>query len=58
MLLRITAPHLCAGLVLKDDVVIEAAPILKYMQGWTYNKVLNYCWLKKWNIERVGDEDG
>ena len=33
-LVQITAPHLCAGIVVRDDVVAEAAPIL----AWTIGK--------------------
>lgn len=34
MLVQVTAPHFCAGLVLENDVVVEAAPIL----SWTLRR--------------------
>lgn len=44
-----------AGLVLWDDVVIEAAPILGYMkkQKWTRDRVRLYCRDKGWEISVV-----
>ena len=33
---RLDSGYFCAGLVLEDDVVVEAAPIIKYMLGWTH----------------------
>ena len=32
-----------AGIVLWDDKVVEAAPIVKYMKGWTRDRVRAYC---------------
>ncbi len=51
-LLRITAPHFCAGLE-TDSVCRRAAPILKYMVGWTQSQVRRYCRRKGWKIEIV-----
>lgn len=39
MLAQVTAPHLCAGIVLRDDVVVEAAPILRWMVGKSRDEV-------------------
>lgn len=33
-LVQVTAPHFCAGIILRDGIVIDAAPIL----GWTMGK--------------------
>ncbi len=33
ILVQVTAPHFCATLVMLDDVVIEAAPILRWTIG-------------------------
>lgn len=33
LLVQVTAPHFCAGLVLVDDVATEAAPILRWCIG-------------------------
>lgn len=40
MLAAIDAPHFYAGIVLESDIVIEAAPIVKYMKEWLRDKVL------------------
>lgn len=53
VLAQITAPHFCAGLVLKDDVVSEAAPIIKYMVGWSRDKVRNYTRHKNWKARII-----
>lgn len=52
-LIQITAPHFCAGLVAKDGRVIRAAPIIKYMRGWTGQQVADYCREKGWHWERI-----
>jgi hypothetical protein len=57
-LIRITAPHFVAGLVVSkhpDGVwrAFDAAPILFYMvkQRWTLDQVENYLTRKKWTWE-------
>lgn len=55
MLAQITAPHFTAGIVLVDDIVTEAAPIVSYMIGWKRDKVRDYCMHKRWHIVIVGD---
>lgn len=53
MLAAIDAPHFYAGVVLDDDVVTIAAPIVKYMRGWSRDKVREYCRAKGWKISVV-----
>jgi len=55
---RITAPHLTAGVVYQRlpngmELVVRAAPILKYMIGWREEKVAAYCRTKNWHYERI-----
>ena len=50
ILAQIEAPHFCAGLVLVDDTVNEAPPVLKYMVGWSRDRVRDYCKDKGWRI--------
>lgn len=57
MLAAIDAPHFYAGIVLEDDVVVRAAPIVKYMRGWTRDKVRAYCQRKGWKVLVVDDDD-
>jgi hypothetical protein len=55
-LAQITAPKpraFCAGIVLWDDKVIEAAPIVKYMKGWTRDRVRTYCARCGWKVEVI-----
>lgn len=42
MLVSVDAPHFCAALILENDIVIDAAPILK----WTIGK--NRDWLREY----------
>lgn len=49
MLLRITAPHFCAGIA---DA--RYAPILAYMRGWTAGRIRGYCAKKGWRLEESG----
>jgi hypothetical protein len=55
--IRITALHFCAGVVLHNDVVVRAAPILKYMRGWKRDRVVRYAQLKGWMIEAVKERE-
>ncbi len=51
MTIQIKAPHFTAGVIVKDRAVVTAAPIIKYMIGWKYIKVLHYCDEKGWKYE-------
>jgi len=42
-----------AGIVLFDDVVVEAAPIVRYMKGWTRQRVRSYAGQRKWTVSVV-----
>jgi hypothetical protein len=46
MMLRITAPHFCAGI--GEGM---CAPIIKYMRGWTVRQIREYCQRKGWKVE-------
>jgi hypothetical protein len=50
-LVRIDAPHFCAGVVISGGVVTRAAPILKYMFGWTGARVGVYAIGKGWTVD-------
>lgn len=54
---QIKAPHFTAGLVLWDDKVIEAAPIIGYMKRWSRERVRDYCIVKNWRVMVVRQED-
>lgn len=53
VLARICAKHFVAGIVLRGAVVIEAAPIVRYMLGWHARRVASYCRSKGWEINRT-----
>ena len=53
MLAVIDAPYFYAGVVLRDDRVVEAANIIKYMRGWSRDRVRSYCKAKGWAVSVV-----
>lgn len=67
-LYRIDAPHFCAGLEIEEKIeylnpyhysiykVVRAAPKIKYMLGWTRNKVTKYCKKKGWKLDEIPEE--
>ena len=50
MMYEITAPHYCAGLIVKDGVVVEAAPILRWAIGKAFTNVLSYFIRKQYRV--------
>lgn len=54
----IDAPHFNAGIVVNyrfqgmgmQGVVVDTPPILRYMEGWTIERVATYCRTKKWKL--------
>jgi len=55
ILAQIRGDHFTAGIVLFDDRVVEAAPIVGYMkkQRWSRDRVRNYCRNKGWEVSVV-----
>lgn len=51
-LIRIVAPHFVAGLVIGGP----CAPIIRYMQGWSVDRIKAYCASKRWTVEFTPDE--
>lgn len=54
-LVRVVAPHFVAGLVVDDDRVTFAAPIIEYMVGWTPDHARSYIAKKGWRASIVTD---
>ena len=52
-LVQITSPYYCAGIVVKDDIVTETAPILKWMMGKGVGEVLGWVVRKRFKYEVV-----
>lgn len=52
-LAQVRAPHFSAGLVLWDDRVEVAAPIIGYMRRWSRDRVRSYCTEKGWQVSVV-----
>ena len=43
----------CVGIVLWDDVVVEASGVVKYMKRWSRGKVRTYCAQRGWTVTVV-----
>ncbi len=56
ILWRITAPHFCAGILVWNNVVMNAAPILAWMKGRHTTWINGYCTRKGWTVEYVEGE--
>jgi hypothetical protein len=54
-LYRIEAPHFVAGFELAEvsDTVVNAARVIKYMEGWGLARAMSYCNRRGWKLERV-----
>jgi len=50
-----TTNYFHAGIVLRDDKVIEAAPVIKFMKGWTRSKVRSYVNARGWKVSVVSE---
>ena len=56
-MIRIIGPNFVAGLVIKDDHVIRAAPILGYTINWTTERIIALARRRGWMVEqRVTDK--
>lgn len=49
-MLRIEAPNFVAGVVLENERVVETAPILRYMLGWTAARVAMFGYKRGWEV--------
>jgi hypothetical protein len=49
--IRIIGPNFVAGLVISNDRVIRAAPILGYTIGWTTERIVALAQRRGWTIE-------
>jgi hypothetical protein len=50
-LIRIEAPHFVAGAEVEKGVVINTAPILKWMRGKEFSSFIPYLDRKGWKFE-------
>lgn len=57
MLVQITSRYFTAGIEVSKGKVVNAAPILRYMVGWDYDRMENYVAFKGWQKETVTPYD-
>ncbi len=53
----IYSPYFVAAVILEMGVVVDAAPILRYMMGWSAVRVEGYCSRKGWVLYREENEN-
>jgi hypothetical protein len=53
VLVRVVAPHFVAGLIMRDDVCVEAAPILRWALGKSRDELRAYFARKGWRASIV-----
>lgn len=49
--LRISSEYFVCGASIRNNYVVEAAPIISYMKKWDSTKVFQYCKKKNWSLE-------
>ena len=47
-LIRVVAPHFVAGIILRDGIAVETAPILKWAMGKSRSELCDYFAKKGW----------
>lgn len=57
MLIQVTAPHFCAGLVTDGERITEAAPILRWALRKRWPDTVLYFRKKGWKLEWVDEND-
>lgn len=50
---QITLSYACAGIILKDNIVIKTAPIFHWMKGKTLEQVKIWVYNKKGTILKI-----
>ncbi|CAB4192773.1 hypothetical protein UFOVP1244_85 [uncultured Caudovirales phage] len=53
MLWQITAPHFVASLITEDDIVVQAAPILKWAVGLDIEDVARCADSERWKLTTI-----
>lgn len=48
---RVEGPSFVAGLEFEGGCVVETAPYLKFMRGWSVKNVVAFCDQRRWKCE-------
>ena len=54
MLFQIVSSYFVAGIITSNAKVVDAPPIIRYMIGWTLDRVAKYAKQKNWFFVAVG----
>jgi hypothetical protein len=54
MIIVVTSPYFCASY---DTKLARRpiAPIIRYMRGWSLERIVDYCVRKGWKVEVLGE---
>ena len=52
-MIRIESHYFVVGVIITDEIVVRAPPIVKYMKGWSVQRVTNYCEKKGWKMTKL-----
>ena len=55
ILLRLTLSSAIAGVELAGGRVVRAAPVIRYMLGWSVRRVQDYCQRRGWRWQLVSE---
>lgn len=55
---QIQAPHMTAGFIAENNLIVEAAPIIRWTVGKTVLGVKEYALRKRWKLIQVKDRSG
>jgi hypothetical protein len=50
---QITTSRTFATIDIRDDKVVRASPVVRFMQGWNIGRVQWHCRRKKWSLTDV-----
>jgi len=53
LLVQVTSRDFCAGAIIENEEVVEAAPILAYTIGWHRKRFVDYFRRRYCNVEVV-----
>lgn len=52
-MIRVSAPHFCAAVIVGNGKIQSAAPILAWMLGREFSWFLGYCQSRDWGVSLV-----
>jgi hypothetical protein len=54
---RIKTPHVTVGVVVHDDVIIQAGPVFHWAVGKEFSTLRDYCQKQGWRVEPLPEHN-